>query len=65
MPDKPKDERRNIPEEINPAPWMGRVGDGATLPSGEFISREIRELTERARHHRADQSNADRHRGDK
>jgi hypothetical protein len=36
-------------EDLNPAPWMGRVGDGATLPSGEFISREIRELTECAR----------------
>jgi hypothetical protein len=52
MPDKPKDNRITKPEDINPAPWMGRVGDGSTLPSGEYISREIRDLTERARQHR-------------
>jgi hypothetical protein len=42
-------------EHINPAPWLGRVGDGATSPSGEYISREIRELTERARAYREQQ----------
>jgi hypothetical protein len=49
MPDKLKQKPHVKLEDINPAPWMGRVGDGATLPSGEYISREIRELTERAR----------------
>jgi hypothetical protein len=52
MPDKLKEKRHVNPEDINPAPWMGRVGDGATLPSGEYISREIRDLTERARQQR-------------
>ncbi len=52
MPDKPK-ERHDHPEDIDPAPWLGRVGDGATLQSGEYISRELRELAERARAHRA------------
>lgn len=46
------DSNRSKTEEINPAPWLGRVGDGATEPSGEYISRELRELTERARAHR-------------
>jgi hypothetical protein len=49
MPDKLKEKQHVKLEDVNPAPWMGRVGDGATLPSGEYISREIRELTERAR----------------
>jgi hypothetical protein len=40
---------RSKTEDIDPAPWLGRVGDGATQPSGEYISRELRELTERAR----------------
>jgi hypothetical protein len=44
--------RHDHPESIDPAPWLGRVGDGATLPAGEYISRELRELTERARAHR-------------
>ncbi len=39
-------------EDIDPAPWLGRVGDGATLPSGEYISRELREMAERERAHR-------------
>ena len=38
-------------EDINPAPGLGRVGDGATLPSGEYISRELREMVERERAH--------------
>lgn len=42
-------------EDINPAPWLGRVGDGATEPSGEYISRELRELTERARARREEE----------
>jgi len=46
------DPRQTHTEHINPAPWLGRMGDGATSPSGEYISREIRELTERARAHR-------------
>ncbi|MEQ1729221.1 MAG: hypothetical protein ABL982_12665 [Vicinamibacterales bacterium] len=42
-------------EDINPAPGLGRVGDGATLPSGEYISRELREMMERERaHHKED-----------
>jgi hypothetical protein len=52
MADKNKDADPTHVEEINPAPWLGRVGDGATEPSGEYISRELRELTERARAHR-------------
>ena len=35
-------------QPIDPAPWLGPVGDGATLPSGEIIAREIRELTEKS-----------------
>lgn len=49
MADKPRDPSRSHVEDINPAPWLGRVGDGATQESGEYISRELRELTERAR----------------
>ncbi len=41
-------------EDIDPAPWLGRVGDGATLPSGEYISRELREMVEGERAHRDD-----------
>ena len=52
MSDTPKHDHRVKTEDIDPAPWLGRVGDGATQPSGEYISREIRELTERARAHR-------------
>jgi hypothetical protein len=55
MADKSKDSRQTHTEDIDPAPWLGRVGDGATLPSGEYISRELRELTERARAHRREQ----------
>jgi hypothetical protein len=52
MAEKPKAPGRSKTEEVDPAPWLGRVGDGATEPSGEYISRELRELTERARAHR-------------
>jgi len=51
------DKRRDLihTEDIDPAPWLGRVGDGATHQSGEYISRELRELAERARAHREEQ----------
>jgi hypothetical protein len=42
-------------EPIDPAPWLGQVGDGATLESGERIAREIREFIEH-RHERTDTS---------
>lgn len=47
---KPKTPPHNHPEDIDPAPLLGRVGDGSTLPSGESIAREIRELTDLGRH---------------
>jgi len=47
--DKDKQDKTTHVEDINPAPWLGRVGDGETMTSGEYISRELRELTERAR----------------
>jgi hypothetical protein len=34
------------PEVPDPAPWVGQVGEGATLPSGEEISRTLREMTD-------------------
>jgi hypothetical protein len=52
MADNSKKPEPIAPEEINPAPWLGRMGEGATLPAGEYISAELRELTERARAHR-------------
>ena len=52
MADKPKEPSRTRTEDIDPAPLLGRVGEGATQQSGEYISRELRELTERARAHR-------------
>ena len=55
MADDSRDRQRSKTEDIDPAPWMGRVGDGATQPSGEYISRELRELTHRARAHREEQ----------
>ena len=42
-------------EDIDPAPWLGRVGDGATLPSGEYISRQLREMIEHERAHREEE----------
>ena len=42
-------------EDIDPAPWLGRVGDGATLPSGEYISRQLREIVEHERAHREEE----------
>jgi hypothetical protein len=38
------------PDDFDPAPFLGRVGDGHTLESGERIARELRELQERRRH---------------
>jgi len=55
MADKARDARPIHTEDIDPAPWLGRMGDGATIPSGEYISRELRELTDRARAHRQEQ----------
>ena len=55
MADKPRDPNRSHVEDIDPAPWLGRVGDGATQQSGEYISRELRELTELARAHRREE----------
>jgi hypothetical protein len=37
------------PDDCDPAPLLGRVGDGHTLESGERIARELRELQERRR----------------
>jgi hypothetical protein len=34
------------PDTIDPAPWLGQVGEGATLQSGEVIARQTRELTD-------------------
>lgn len=39
-------------DDCDPAPLLGRVGDGHTLESGERIARELRELQE-LRHRRA------------
>jgi hypothetical protein len=39
------------PDDCDPAPLLGRVGDGRTLESGERIARELRELQE-LRHRR-------------
>jgi hypothetical protein len=33
-------------DECDPAPLLGRMGDGHTLESGERIARELRELQE-------------------
>jgi hypothetical protein len=57
--DRHRDERpkRDVsPETIHPAPWLGQVGDGATLESGERIARELRELAELRRHADVDKS---------
>ena len=65
MADKARDSRPIHTEDIDPAPGLGRVGDGATIPSGEYISRELRELTELARahrHHEQQQQEKDRKR---
>jgi hypothetical protein len=34
------------PDTVDPAPWLGQVGEGATLPAGEAIARVTRELTQ-------------------
>jgi hypothetical protein len=36
-------------DDCDPAPLLGRVGDGHTLESGERIARELREIQERRR----------------
>jgi hypothetical protein len=41
-------------DDCDPAPLLGRVGDGHTLESGERIARELRELQERRRQHGID-----------
>jgi len=53
---KDTDERADKPhaDDCDPAPLLGRVGDGHTLESGERIARELRELQERRRHPRED-----------
>jgi len=62
MAGKPRDTRPVHTEDIDPAPWLGRMGDGATIPSGEYISRELRDLTERARAHRQEQQRHEKER---
>ena len=62
MADKARDSRPIHTEDIDPAPWLGRVGDGATIPSGEYISRELRELTDLARAHRQEQEQKEKDR---
>jgi hypothetical protein len=56
MSDKRTDERVDDGEPIDPgvdsvdpAPWLGQVGEGATLESGEAIAREIDRMTHPAR----------------
>jgi hypothetical protein len=53
---KDTDEQRKNKQadDCDPAPLLGRVGDGHTLESGERIARELRELQERRRHGRVD-----------
>jgi hypothetical protein len=54
---KDKDEPKQTEpakDTFDPTPWLGRVGDGQTLASGERIAREIRELQERRHHPRVD-----------
>lgn len=61
--DKNTDERPKATphaDECDPAPLLGRVGDGHTLESGERIARELRELQERRQRHDLD---ADAHVG--
>src|SRR5437868_755083 len=51
---KHTDERPNAEKHadtFDPAPWLGQVGDGHTLESGERIARELRELRD-LRHRR-------------
>jgi len=53
---KEKDEPKKTEQPadtFDPTPWLGPVGDGKTLESGERIARELRELQER-RHRRVD-----------
>jgi hypothetical protein len=38
------------PDTIDPAPWLGQVGEGATLQSGEVIARQTRELADEDDH---------------
>ena len=40
-PDRPYDPGPEVPD---PAPWMGQVGEGASEPSGETISRGLGKL---------------------
>jgi hypothetical protein len=37
-------------DTVDPAPWLGQVGEGATLESGEAIAREVREMRQSRRH---------------
>lgn len=55
MADTSKQREPSHVEDIDPAPLLGKVGEGATQQSGEYISRELRELTERARAHRREE----------
>jgi hypothetical protein len=47
-------------DDCDPAPLLGRVGDGHTLESGERIARELRELQE-FRHRRDVDVDTDAH----
>jgi hypothetical protein len=38
------------PDTTDPAPWLGQVGEGATLQSGEVIARQTRELADEDDH---------------
>ncbi len=45
----------NQTEDIDPTPWLGRSGNAATLPSGEYISSRLREMAEHERAHRVEE----------
>jgi hypothetical protein len=44
-PDRDRESMDPGPDTVDPAPWLGQVGEGATLPAGEAIARATRELT--------------------
>ena len=52
--DTDEQRKKTQADDSDPAPLLGRVGDGHTLESGERIARELRELQERRRHPRVD-----------
>jgi hypothetical protein len=53
MDEKRSDEKREDreqpmdpgPETVDPAPWLGQVGEGATLDAGETIAHGVGDVT--------------------